>query len=225
MPYTTPPSIIERIERRRGQTVPALDPATTALVIVDMQNYFVREDYAPRSHAARGIVDEINKVAEAVRGSGGMVVWIQTTAEGALLHWWRHHAEGLNARARGLRLEGLSEDSSGFSLYEGLDHRQEDIYVKKIKFSAFAEESSRLDAILKERGIETTAICGTLTNVCCDSTARDAMMKNYRSIMISNANAALTESEHGASLDTFQAFFGYVMNGDEFIAHLDAGAV
>jgi ureidoacrylate peracid hydrolase len=63
-------------------------------------------------------------------------------------------------------------------------------------------------------------ITGTATNVCCESTARDAMMLDYEVIMVSDGTAALTDEEHAAALNTFMLFFGDVMSTDETIARL-----
>src|SRR5690606_18859343 len=184
--YQVPEAVLQRVEKRRGETALAFHKRTTALVIIDMQNYFVDAAFAPQARYARGIIPSINRAAAALREQGGLVVWVQTTAEGALRHWGLHHAEGLTPAARERRLAGLDEQSPGYALYAGLDRQPEDLSVTKIKFSAFAENSSDLDVQLRERSIETVAIAGTLTNVCCDSTARDAMMKNYRAIMLSD---------------------------------------
>ncbi|MGB8057805.1 MAG: isochorismatase family protein, partial [Pseudolabrys sp.] len=58
---------------------------------------------------------------------------------------------------------------------------------------------------------ETLLITGTVTNVCCESTARDAMMLDYRVVMLSDGNASLTDEEHTASLNNFLVFFGDVV--------------
>ena len=92
--------------------------------------------------------------------------------------------------------------------------------MKKIKYSAFIAGSSDIDAQLKARGIETLLITGTVTNVCCESTARDAMMLDYRVVMLSDGNASLTDEEHAASLNNFLVFFGDVMTTDEAAARL-----
>ena len=77
----------------------------------------------------------------------------------------------------------------GFELYPALDTRPRDLRITKIKYSAFIEGSSDIDAKLKSRGIDTVLIAGTATNVCCESSARDAMMLDYRVIMLSDATA------------------------------------
>ncbi len=92
--------------------------------------------------------------------------------------------------------------------------------MKKITYSAFIAGSSDIDAQLRSRGIETVLIAGTATNVCCESSARDAMMLDYRVIMLSDANATWTDEEHAATLDNFMLFFGDVMTADEVIGRL-----
>ena len=80
--------------------------------------------------------------------------------------------------------------------------------------------SSNLQALLDERGIDTLVIVGTLTNVCCESTARDAMMLNYRVIMVDDANATISEAAHRASLDNVAMFFGDVQTTEQVVAML-----
>ena len=92
--------------------------------------------------------------------------------------------------------------------------------MKKIKYSAFTPGSSNLDALLRARAIETLLVAGTATNVCCDSTARDAMLLDYRAIMLADANATWSDEEHRSSLDNFFLFFGDVMTVDEAIDRL-----
>jgi len=94
--------------------------------------------------------------------------------------------------------------------------------VKKIKFSAFIATSSDIDARLKNLRVESVLIAGTATNVCCESSARDAMLLDYRVIMLSDGNAAKTDEEHAATLNSFAMFFGDVMSTDEAIARIRA---
>ena len=123
------------------------------------------------------------------------------------------------------RLAGLDEASEGYRLFHALEPLPGDIRAKKIKYSAFIERSSDLDEQLKGRGVDTVLITGTLTNVCCESTARDAMMLDYRVAMVSDANATLSDEEHAASLNTFAMFFGDVLTVDEAIGRLVPAAL
>jgi ureidoacrylate peracid hydrolase len=118
------------------------------------------------------------------------------------------------------RLAELDEASEGFMLFPELEVLLGDVRIKKIKYSAFMASSSDVDAQLNARGIDTVLIAGTATNVCCESTARDAMMLDYKVIMLSDGTATLTEEEHAGALNTFMMFFGDVMSTDEAISRL-----
>jgi ureidoacrylate peracid hydrolase len=220
--YVIPQSVKDRVMKRQGKLLShdIIDAGRTALVVVDMQNYFVAEGFAAEVPKARDIVPNINRMAKAVRAAGGTVVWVQTTATGALQHWANHHAHMLTPDRAGKRLAELNEGHDGFKVYPKLETVPSDLRVKKIKYSAFIAGSSDIDAQLKSRGIDTILVAGTVTNVCCESTARDAMMLDYRVIMLSDGNASLTDEEHAASLNNFLIFFGDVMTTDEATSRL-----
>jgi ureidoacrylate peracid hydrolase len=221
-PYVTPQSVKDRVIRRQGKLLShdTIDAARAALVVVDMQNYFVAEGFAAEVPAARAIVPNINRMAKAMRAAGGAVVWVQTTAAGALEHWGNHHRYMLTPDRRQKRLTQLDEAHDGFKLFPALEPLAADLRIKKVKYSAFIAGSSDIDAQLKSRSIDTLLVTGTVTNVCCESTARDAMMLDYRVIMLSDGNASLTDEEHAASLNNFLIFFGDVMTTDEAAARL-----
>ena len=98
--------------------------------------------------------------------------------------------------------------------------RPQDEIVTKYRYSAFMPGSSELLDRLRVRGFDTVLITGTVTNVCCESSARDANMTNFRVIMISDGNAANSQEEHDASLTAFYNVFGDVMDTDMIIANL-----
>jgi ureidoacrylate peracid hydrolase len=224
--YVVPEAVKERVLLRQGKFLShdTIDAGRAALVVVDMQNYFVAEGFPLEVPLARAIVPNINRMAKAMRAAGGTVVWIQTTSAGALESWGNLHKHMLTPERSQKRLAGLDEASEGFKLYPPLEPAPTDLRVKKLKYSAFIAGSSDLDAQLKSRGIDTLLITGTVTNVCCESTARDAMMLDYRVIMLSDGNASLTDEEHAASLNNFLIFFGDVMSTDEAAARLVAVA-
>ena len=220
--YVVPESIRARVIRLQGKpfALDRIDAARTALVVVDMQNYYVAEGYPNESPAARAIVPNINRMAAAMRAAGGRVVWVQTDSAEALAKWGNHHKYKLTPENAARRLQKLSASDDGFRLYKTLEARPEDLTVRKIKFSALIGDSSNLDRVLREQGIEILLIAGTKTNVCCESTARDASMMEYRVAMLSDANATLTDEEHAAALNGFQVSFGDVMTVDEALARL-----
>jgi len=220
--YTAPQSVKDRVLRRQGKPFAheTIDASRAALVVVDMQNYFVEERFPGEVPMARAIVPAINRVARELRAAGGTVIWIQTTAVGGLERWGNHHKHMLTPERAKIRLAGLDENSEGFKLYPALEVLPGDLRIKKVKYSAFIEGSSDIDAQLKSRGIETLLITGTVTNVCCESTGRDAMMLDYRVVMVSDGNASHSDEEHAASLNNFQIFFGDVMTSDEALQRL-----
>jgi ureidoacrylate peracid hydrolase len=220
--YVAPQSIKDRVLGRQGKLLShdTIDAGRAALVVVDMQNYFVAEGFGGEVPVAHAIVPNINRMAKAMRAAGGTVVWIQTTATGAEEHWSNLHKHMLTAERVQRRLTQLDEGHDGFKLYPKLEPLPGELRVTKIKYSAFIPGSSDLDAQLRSRGIDTVLVTGTVTNVCCESTGRDAMMLDYRVIMLSDGNAALSDEEHAAALNTFMIYFGDVMTTDEAAARL-----
>ena len=113
------------------------------------------------------------------------------------------------------RLAELASDSPGFALHAELDARPEDPRVVKRCYSALTPGSSNLAEVLRSRGIDTLLVGGTVTNVCCESTARDAMMMDFRTVMVDDALSAVTADEHFHSLCHWILFFGDVLSVDQ----------
>jgi ureidoacrylate peracid hydrolase len=118
---------------------------------------------------------------------------------------------------------GLHPGDFGHALYPELDVAGGDLRVRKTPFSALIQGSSDLDAMLRADGIDTLIIVGTATNVCCESTARDAMMLNYKVFFVSDGNACRTDEEHNATLASLMVMFADVRSTDEMIALLQSG--
>jgi ureidoacrylate peracid hydrolase len=222
-----PQSVVDRVVARRGRehVYDALDPAKTALVVVDMQNAFMLPGVA---HAlcpmAEKIVPNINRLAQAVRQTGGTVIWIKTTFKADALQNWSTYFEMVKPEQGARRVAALTADSKGHELWPALDVRPDDLIVEKNRFSAFIQGSSNLAEVLREHGLDTVLVTGTVTNVCCESTARDAMMLNFKTIMVSDGNSAHSDAEHTATLAAFYAVFGDVMDTDMTIACLRKNA-
>jgi ureidoacrylate peracid hydrolase len=117
-------------------------------------------------------------------------------------------------------LAGLSEGSPGHELWHELQLDARDLRVRKNRYSAFFPGASDLPSRLQERRIDTVLIAGTMTNVCCEASARDAMAAGFKTIVVADANAARSESEHVASLVTMAQFIGDVRSTDELISLL-----
>lgn len=224
---TFPPHIIQRVLARRGREhiFDDLDPQRTALVVVDLQNAFMDDSVGHAvCPAARDIVPAVNRLAAGLRAAGGAVFWIKNTFDETCLTEWSVMQDISTPAMRAKRAAAMTEGTKGHDLWPALDVRPEDEIVKKFRFSAFLPGASDLPARLKARGFDTVLITGTVTNVCCESSARDAMMSNFRVVMISDANAASTQAEHEASLTAFYLTFGDVMDTDMVLGLLAPAA-
>jgi ureidoacrylate peracid hydrolase len=223
-----PAHIVESVVARRGtdHVYAGLDPARTALIVVDLQNGFMMPGVA---HAlcdtAREIVPNVNRIADAVRRTGGKVFWIKNTHdEGCLTSWSHFHEDLTRPERRPARIASMSAGTLGHELWADLVVRPEDEVVQKTRFSAFIQGSSDLESRLRAQGFDTLIITGTVTNVCCESTARDAMMLNFKTIMVTDGNAANSDAEHNASLIAFYLTFGDIMDTDMLVTCLEANA-
>ena len=185
-----------------------------------MQCYFMEEPFAGACPVAQEIVPNVNRLAEAVRAAGGMVVWLQMRADPISDIGWTSLRERYSDDSAPARWNQLQPEAAGFELWPWLDVREPDLRVVKNRYSAFIPGSSELDAALRSREVDTLLVAGVSTNACCESTARDAMMMNYRVLMVSDACAAATDQEHAAALTNFYVFFGDVQTTDEVVALL-----
>jgi ureidoacrylate peracid hydrolase len=220
---TIPDAIVERVIARRGavHSFADLDPARTALVVIDLQHAFMNDAvaFAPVP-AARDIVPAVNRLAAAVRETGGGVFWVKMTHDQRCFEEWSVAYELPTPEYRDKRIAALSEGTLGHELWPELAVRPDDEIVKKYRYSAFMPGTSDLADRLRARSFDTVLITGTVTNVCCESSARDANMMNFRTVMVSDGNAALSQAEHDASLTAFYNTFGDVMDTDMIIATL-----
>lgn len=222
-PNELPAEIVERLRSRRGKLhlFERIDARRSALVVIDMQHAFV-EPGAPSAVAtAREIVPNINRLAAALRSRGGTVAWVQATYTREGPGYWPLFFDYMvTPELSGRILAALTCGSPGHALWAELDVKPEDLRVSKNRYSAFFPGACELPPRLRERGADTVLIAGTMTNVCCEASARDAMMDGFKTIVVADANAARSDAEHVASLATILQFFGDVRTTSEVIALL-----
>jgi ureidoacrylate peracid hydrolase len=214
------PTILARIEERRGRrhVFDRLEPSRTALLVVDMQNCFCMPDQPAYVETTADIVPNITSLADVLREAGGLVVWIQMAATQASQQEWNVYFDYFNGPdMRQRMIEALTPGSVGYALHPDLKPASQDLISVKSRFSALIQGSSDLDTLLRQRGIEALFVTGTVTNVCCESTARDATMLNYKTIFISDGNAARTDDEHNATLNNLLNIFCDVRSTEEAI--------
>jgi len=219
-------AIVQRVIQRRGveHSFADLDPAKTALAVIDPQHAFMNDAVGfAVVPAARDIVPAVNRLAATVRETGGGVFWIKMTHDDRCFSEWSVAYELPTPEYRARRIASLSEGTLGHELWPDLDVRPEDEIVRKYRYSAFLPGTTDLPERLRARGFDSMLITGTVTNVCCESSARDANMTNFRTVMVSDGKAALSQVEHEASLTAFYNTFGDVMDTDMIIAGLRRG--
>jgi len=222
-PDTLPADIVARMMTRRGHlhVFDAIAATRTALVVIDMQNAFLTPGAPSEAPVARDIVPNVNRLAAAVRAAGGTVAFTQGAFKPTGPDSWPLFFDTMvNPAYSAAILDALTEGSPGHALWPELDVQPQDICVRKKRYSAFFPGACALPELLRQRGIDTVIIAGTLTNVCCEASARDAMMADFRVVMVSDANAARSDAEHLGTLATFIQFFGDVRNTGEVIALL-----
>jgi len=223
-PLSIPPHVPRMVTERIGRphAFDVIDPAKTALLVVDMQNYFLHPDLQGVP-MARAIVPDVNRLAGIVRAMGGHVAWVKTATDDTRASWSIYHEHLMGPAYREKRYASMDTANEGHALWPLMDARPEDAHVVKKRFSAFIQDSSNIEAHLRARGIDTLLIAGTTTNVCCESTARDAMMLNFKVVMVPDALAAYTDAEHNATLATFYMIFGDVQTIAEVTGSMKRG--
>jgi len=224
LPYMPSPALVQRVLQRRGRlhAFASFDASRCALLVVDMQNSFVEQGvghaWVP---AAAGTCGAIEALAQGLRSAGGTVVWVLNTfTEESVRSWSHFHGDLSTPAGFAVRAEAMRAGAPGHALYADLHPQPQDLQVPKTRYSAFIQGASDLHGQLQARGIDTVLVAGTATNVCCECTARDAMMLNYRTVMVSDGCSAFTEQEHAASLDSFLLNFGDVQTSANLIAAL-----
>jgi ureidoacrylate peracid hydrolase len=213
----------KRLRDGRLNAHEALDAAKTALVVVDMQDYFVADGMPAAAPVAKAIVPNINRLATALRASGGIVIWIQTEALIDEPDDWANRKEATSAEGWSRRQTLLAKGGAGYPIYHTCEVRPDDKFAVKIRYSAFIPYPSELDSLLKQNGIDTLLITGVATSSCCESTARDASMWGYRTIMVSDGNADQSDLLHNHALGKFLVTFGDVQSTDDLVQKLESG--
>jgi ureidoacrylate peracid hydrolase len=217
------PAVMDRVKAQRGRThmFDHLDPARTAHIIVDLQNGFMEPGAAVEIPQAREIVPNVNRISAAVRAAGGLNVFVRYLVDDTSVTQWSTWFTYFATPERRKALnETFCRGCHGFELWPELEVQAKDLIVDKTRFGAFVPGSSDLHDILQAGLIDTLIITGTATNVCCESTARDAMQMNYKVIFVADGNATNTDSEHNATLNNMVRLFADVMTTEELLGFL-----
>lgn len=177
----------------------------SALLVIDMQEYF--------RAIGVGIVDNVNRLIDGCGSKGVPVFYTRQGIRnpgkegGMLLEWWG---------------QVIRPGEPGHKLLPELHGIGEGAIIDKTRYSAF--KKTNLDKTLRSRGIDTLIITGVMTNLCCETTARDAFMLDYNVIFASDANATILEEYHKATLTNLRFGFALIRSTDEIIDSLSRPA-
>ena len=205
-----PPELVDKIVGRRGRlhAYESIDPARTALVAIDLDvGSCAREPDLTDAAMAK-----FSRLASAVRSGGGTVAFVTSAID---------EFDSLSVRLGHEIASQYRKDAEpggpGTQLSPALDVGAADVHVTKQGASAFFPGRCDLDHELKDRDIQSVLIAGLVTNICCESSARDAVELGYQVTMVSDANVGHSFGLHEASLATFYRFFGDVRPVDDIL--------
>lgn len=211
--------LAETASHRKDRLVmyPRLDPRRTALLVIDMQDAFLRQDSAAWVPSAGLIVERINVLTHRLRSAGATICFTRHTV---IEDDWSRYVEVVAAGdpARAIALLGVG--ARGHAIFSGVDVQAGDVVVDKRRFGALGTDHCSLHEQLVRRGIDTVVIAGTLTNICCESTARQAMELDYRTLVVADATAARSEAAQAAALLNVFSAFGDVASTAQICARL-----
>jgi ureidoacrylate peracid hydrolase len=189
------------------------DPRLAALLVVDVQNDFVSPEGSAGKRGedvsgALAMIPNLLALIEAARRVALTIVYVRTA-----------HSEWTDTPSwiyRSSQKSGLStcrEGTWGAEFYEGISPRPSERVVIKHRYSAFI--NTDLNTILRARGIQSVLVCGVATNVCVETSARDAYMFDYYVTVIDDCSAAYDARLHMTTLENVRRHFGLVASSAE----------
>ncbi|WP_375450373.1 cysteine hydrolase [uncultured Devosia sp.] len=220
-----PQHIIDRVRAVRGRDhiFDGIDLSKTAHVIVDMQVGFVAPGAPIEVPMTRQISDTINTISSAVRAGGGVNVFTRYTYDPSEKISWDLWFKTLGVTQLAAQAK-MGPGMPDWQIDPCMEVKDGDIVVDKTRFSALIPGTCDMDEQLKARGVDTLIISGTLTNCCCESTARDAQQMGYKVIFMSDANATLSDEEHLGTLISMYTIFADVMDTPYLLGLIDKSA-
>jgi nicotinamidase-related amidase len=217
-PYVTEKNISAKGKKWLEEIAPfnthsmQLNRDKAALLVVDMQIFFL--DPASPSHTCGGlaILPNLKKAIQAFRQAGRPVIYTRHV----------HHPDGLDAGIMGWWWEGMClEGSPESEVHPDIAPQPKEKVIFKHRYSAFY--NTDLDTVLRCLNVEELVITGIMTNMCCESTARDAYQRDYRVFFPADGSGSITEEMHLASLLNLAFGFAWVTDIDTIVAQLGGG--
>src|SRR6202051_227033 len=171
--------------------VDEIEPARTAMIVVDMQNDFVAAGAPMETPAARAMVPKLAEALKICRDAATRVIYTAHVPrrDGCDMGLFDDLHPPIANR------DALVDGTPGVDIYPDVAPAPGEHVIKKHRYSAFF--GTDLDIILREWGVDTVIISGTTTENCCHATARDAMFRNYRGVFLSDATATFDYPDRG----------------------------
>jgi len=190
----------------------------TVLLVIDMQNDFVNEGRVIEVPMAREFLPNMKRILETCRKNEIPVIY--TTH---VLYDDLEISPLETAYNPVLKKAGMRAGTDGVKVVEELAPLPNEVVIPKHRYDGF--HNTPLETVINNsRGmneVDTVIIIGTVTNVCCESTARSAFMRDYKVVFVSDANGGLDEASHQATLSIIEKVFGRVMSTDELIQNIE----
>lgn len=219
---------ISRLQNETAQLIAAsgrpdqlfkIKPDQAALVVIDMQNFVCAPEEGKNIPGIEKIIKNINRLANTCRNNTIPVIWV------------RHNINTDGDMGNGglyplfhskKQLEAIENKGPGTEIYNKLQYEQStDFVVFKSRYSAFLPSPSALKVTLDSLNIKQLIITGVATNVCVESTVRDAMQMDYEVIVISDATTTYNDIVLENALMNIRLFFGDVRSGQSVINEID----
>jgi ureidoacrylate peracid hydrolase len=191
------------------------DPNVAGLLVVDVQNDFVSADGSAARRgedvtAALSMVPRLIRLIEESRRAGLTIVYIKTMHSD-----WTDTPSWVYRNSQRSGLNTCREGSWGAEFYQGISPLPSERVVIKHRYSAFI--NTDLNTVLKARGVQSVLVTGVATNVCVETTARDAYMFDYYVMLVEDCAAAYDPKLHRTTLENIRRHFGLVASSDEII--------
>ncbi|MBI2954396.1 MAG: cysteine hydrolase [Chloroflexi bacterium] len=194
-----------------------VNPKHAAVLVIDMQRDFCCSDGLMGKNGVnvslmQEMVPTLARFIQAARVARVPIIFIRMLSN----DWVNSLPSVARLYRLGREQSGfpVCENTPGFEFYE-LFPEPEDCVVTKYRYSAFI--GTNLDMILRNKGIITVITTGVLTNVCVESTAREAFMNGYYVVFPDDCSATTSEEEHRATLSNIRKYFGIVASSKDLI--------
>ena len=179
---------------------------TSALFVIDMQRFFCDSTSHAYVKSAKKIINNIQQLISTYRNHSLPIIFtryalLHTESPGAMGRWWN---------------DILYDDNELSEIITPLHPIPSELVIRKTQYSAFF--GTDLDQILKKHKVTTVLITGVLTHLCCETTARDAFMRNFDVFFVTDATASDKQNLHNASLRTLSDGFSTLVTTNEVVS-------